>query len=144
MNYVYHYTNLVQKLPQILNSGQLLPRADMAGEQPLIWFSANPFWEPTATKPRRFGGTLVSLKFWEYRDLFGCVRFALPADDSRLMTWREACKYAGIPRNDRRKMEAVGRKWGGDPKQWFAVPAAIPLTDVELEVLDGKTWRAAL
>ncbi|MCL7929152.1 hypothetical protein [Halomonas llamarensis] len=142
MSCVFHYSNLVQKLPPVLNSGQLLPHADTHVETPLLWFSAHPFWEPTATKPCWTGGTLVNLKFWEYRDLFGCVRFALPADDNRLMTWREACNYACLPRNERRKLEAAARKRGGDPKQWFAVPVAIPLTDVKLEVLSGNTWRA--
>ncbi|MCE7516560.1 hypothetical protein LZG37_00275 [Halomonas titanicae] len=141
MSHVYHCSNLVQKLPPILNSGHLLPHTDSNIETPLVWFSAHPFWEPTATKPCRTDNALVSLKFWEYRDLFGCIRFALPADDSRLLTWREVCQQAGLSRVDRRKLEAAARKRGGDPKQWFAVPAAIPLADMSLEILSINQWR---
>ena len=141
MSFVYHYSNLVQKLPPILNSGHLLPHTDSNIETPLVLFSAHPFWEPTATKPCRTHTALVNLKFWEYRDLFGCIRFALPADDSRLLTWREVCNHAGLTRIERRKLEANTRKRGGDPKQWFAVPAAIPLADMSLEILNINEWR---
>ena len=83
MNRLSHYTTLTL-LPQILNSGHLLPHMDGRIEKSVVWLSSDSFWEPTATKPCRTDSALVSLKFWEYRDLFGCIRFALPADDSRL------------------------------------------------------------
>lgn len=140
MRRLHHYSALT-RLPQMLNSGHLLPIMNGHVEAPLVWFSAHPFWEPTATKPCRTDNALVNLKFWEYRDLFGCIRFALPADDSRLMTWREVCQQAGLSRVDRRKLEAAARKRGGDPKQWFAVPAAIPLADMSLEILSINEWR---
>ncbi|PCF95274.1 hypothetical protein [Vreelandella nigrificans] len=140
MRRLHHYSALT-RLPQMLNSGHLLPIMNGYVEAPLVWFSAHPFWEPTATKPYRTDNALVNLKFWEYRDLFGCIRFALPADDSRLMTWREVCQQVGLSRVDRRKLEAAARKRGGDPKQWFAVPAAIPLADMSLEILSINEWR---
>jgi hypothetical protein len=140
MNRLSHYTTLTL-LPQILNSGHLLPHMDGRVEKSVVWFSSDSFWEPTATKPCRTDNALVSLKFWEYRDLFGCIRFALPADDSRLLTWREVCQQAGLSRVERRKLEAAARKQGGDPKQWFAVPAAIPLADMSLEILSINEWR---
>ncbi|MDQ7734992.1 hypothetical protein QT231_20010 [Halomonas sp. SpR1] len=140
MSRAYHYSALT-RFPQMLNSGHLLPYAGIHLEMPLVMFSAHPFWEPTATKPCRTENALVNLKFWEYRDLFGCIRFALPADDSRLLTWREVCNQVGLSRIDRRKLEAAARKRGGDPKQWFAVPTAIPLVDMSLEILSINEWR---
>ena len=140
MSYLKHYTSLV-RLPQILNSGQLLPHMDGHVEKSVVWLSSDSFWEPTATKPCRTDSALVNLKFWEYRDLFGCIRFALPADDSRLLTWRDVCEQVGLSRVERRKLEADARKRGGDPKQWFAVPAAIPLADMSLEILSINEWR---
>ncbi len=140
MNRLSHYTTLTL-LPQILNSGNLLPHMDGRLEKSVVWLSSDSFWEPTATKPCRTDSALVSLKFWEYRDLFGCIRFALPADDSRLLTWRDVCEQVGLSRVERRKLEADARKRGGDPKQWFAVPAAIPLADMSLEILSINEWR---
>lgn len=141
MNHVYHYTEASERLPKILASGELKGRADVEGERPLVWFSSHPFWEPTATKPRMMGGVVVSQSFHEYR-AYGLVRFALPADDSRLMTWREACKYAGIPKRDRQSMETAGKKAGGKPSQWFALAGSLPLDQVYIEHLNGDAWEA--
>lgn len=141
MKALYHYTSARQHLPAILASGELRGRADMAGERPLIWFSAHPFWEPTATKPRMVGGLLVPHTFEEYRDDFGCVRFALPADDARLMPWRRACKFAGIPKRDRWALESVGIEEGSDPRHWFALTGPVPLDELRAERLVGDRWH---
>jgi len=141
MKRLYHYTSARQHLPAILASGELQGRADMAGERPLVWFSAHPFWEPTATKPRWLAGLVVPQTFEEYRDRAGCVRFALPADDARLMPWRRACKFAGIPKRDRWAMEGVGVKAGGDPRHWFALAGPAPLAELRAERLVGDRWQ---
>ncbi|WP_108445455.1 hypothetical protein [Halomonas denitrificans] len=140
MKAFYHYTSERHHLPAILSSGELRGRADMAGERPLVWFSAHPFWEPTATKPRWIGGLLVPQTFEEYYDVFGCVRFALPATDGRLMEWRRACKFAGIPRRARWAMESVGVEAGGDPREWFALAGPLPLEELKAERLEGGQW----
>ncbi|WP_396623199.1 hypothetical protein [Marinobacter sp. W-8] len=141
MRRIYHYTSQAQHLPQILDSGALIGRADFENEKPLVWFSLNPNWEPTATKPVREHGVLTQLTPSEYRRRFGMARLSLPADDPRLMDWRAACKYAGIPTRDRKAMEAVGKQAGGNPKHWFAAPGPISLSELKVEILDGKAWR---
>ncbi|MEQ6916879.1 hypothetical protein [Halomonas aquatica] len=142
MKALYHYTSERQHLPVILASGELRGRADMAGARPLIWFSAHPFWEPTATKPRWMGGLLVPQTFEEYYDVFGCVRFALPTCDGRLMDWRRACKFAGIPKRDRWALESVGAKEGGHPRHWFALAGPVPLAELRAEQLVGSQWQS--
>ncbi|MBB3190659.1 hypothetical protein [Halomonas cerina] len=141
MSVVYHYTSERHHLPAILASGELRGRADMEGERPLVWFSTHPFWEPTATKPRWIGGLLVPQTFDEYCDEFGCVRFALPAADGRLMSWRRACKFAGIPKRDRWAMESVGMEAGGDPRQWLALVGPLPLGELKAERLENGHWQ---
>ncbi|XKF14949.1 hypothetical protein LL947_10735 [Halomonas sp. BLK-85] len=141
MRAVYHYTSERQHLPLIVSSGELQGRADVAGERPLIWFSAHPFWEPTATKSLWLGGLLVPQNFEEYHDVFGCVRFALPADDGRLMDWRRACRFAGISRRDRWALEAVGAEVGSDPRHWFELGGPLPLEELRCERLEGGQWQ---
>ncbi|RCV90489.1 hypothetical protein DU505_06015 [Billgrantia montanilacus] len=138
---LYHYTSERQHLPKILASGVLRGRADNDQERPLVWFSSHPFWEPTATKPRWLGGLLANQTFEQYREMAGCARFALPADDRRLMDWRKACKFAGIPKRDRWAMEETGIKAGGNPKQWFAMAETVPLSELRLERLSGDKWE---
>lgn len=143
MKHVYHYTNKTEKLPKILASGELIGSADIEGERPLLWFSLNPVWEPTATKAVLRDGLLVHLSFFEYRNMVGCARFAFRADDPRLMPWRKACQFAGIPKRDRLGMEVFGRKQGGNQAHWFALPGPLPLQEVRLEVLNGVKWEAS-
>ncbi|XKH61911.1 hypothetical protein LG290_16620 (plasmid) [Halomonas sediminis] len=143
MKHVHHYTEASERLPKILSSGELLGRADNHDERPLVWFSSHPFWEPTATKPRKVGSMIVSQTFEEYRDGYGLVRFSLPANDSRLINWRKACKYAGISKRDRQAMETAGKKAGGNPSQWFALAGPLPLDQVYIEYLNGNSWEPA-
>lgn len=141
MKCVYHYTNGRHALPGILASGQLNARADVPGERPLVWFSAHLFWEPTATKPLMVAGELLKIPFEKFRADWGCVRFALPATDPRLMPWRKVCKFAGIPKRHRWAMENVGIKEGGDPAQWFALPGPLPLDTLRMERLTPSGWE---
>nr|WP_314570308.1 hypothetical protein [uncultured Pseudomonas sp.] len=143
MSLVHHYTTENHHLPLILSSGLLLPsNAGAEHEEPLLWFSRNQVWEKTATKMVSVGGGIRSLTFNEQLAKWGCVRFSLPADDSRIMNWADACKHAGITRTVRRQLEAVGKKRGGSPSDWCAVAVSIPLSDSSLtrQRFDGKHW----
>ena len=143
MTDVHHYAPCV-RLARILGSGYLLPSNAMAGgELPLLWFSANQRWEPTATKAWKQGSGIVQLSLAEQLERIGCCRFSLPADDQRLMPWIAACRFAGTGYTLQRKMEAKGRKQGANPLQWFAVAEAVDLSDLRFSVFDGRAWSAA-
>lgn len=143
MTDVHHYAPCV-RLAKILGSGNLRPSNAMAdGELPLLWFSANQRWEPTATKARWQNGIIVLSTLDQQLQDFGCCRFSLPADDQRLMPWLAACRFAGTGYTVRRKMEAAGRKQGANPLQWFAVADAVALSDLRFSVFNGRTWSAA-
>lgn len=138
---VHHYATRA-RLAAILASGALLPsNAGAPSEAPLLWFSAHPFWEPTATKAvLDHRGRARLLSFEEHLARLGCCRFSLPAQDSRLMRWQQACDFAGVSPADQRCMEASGLKAGANPLQWFAVAAAVPLAQVRMEVLVPAGW----
>lgn len=141
MSMVHHYTTERHHLPLILSAGELRPsNAGAEHEPPLLWFSRAQRWEATATKMIQGPAGARLLTFAEQMAAFGCVRFSLPADDPRLMSWADACKYAGIGSTARRKLEAVGRKRGGLPSDWLAIAGAVPLADVRLQCFDGSAW----
>lgn len=143
MTDVHHYTACV-KLVRIQSTGFLLPsNALAAGEHPLLWFSANQRWEPTATKGWKQGGGIVHLTLPQQLERIGCCRFSLPAEDLRLMSWKAACRFAGTGYTSQRKMEAKGRKQGADPLQWFAIGEAVALSGLRFSVFDGRAWSAA-
>jgi hypothetical protein len=142
---VFHYAPGAH-LPSIVQSGML--RCSNAGgaqdEPPLLWFSSHPYWEVTATKMVWTGGVARLLSFQEQRSRFGCVRFALSSDDPRLMDWRAACQFAGLHKAARRQLEQVGRKRGGDPRQWFALGVPLAIQDLNFQALIGDAWHDAL
>jgi len=137
MNKVWHYT-VWAYLPEIVKWGELFPsNAGAPGEKPALWFSAHQCWEPTATKAAiSRAGKLIHLSLDEQLQHGGGIRFGLRRDDTRLLDWRAACKAIGTPARMRTALERTGRKQGGNPAHWFATTAAIPLSQLQLQV-----WR---
>ncbi|MGE4337828.1 MAG: hypothetical protein AB7E55_17870 [Pigmentiphaga sp.] len=140
----WHYAPAVY-LPKIALSGSLQP-SNAGGsetETPLLWFSANQSWEPTATKMiRSLNGAAVQLTRKQQEETLGLVRFGLPANDPRFLTWRAACLEARIGRDERRAMERRGVKLGAEPAHWFAIERAVSLSELHLQVWEG-VWRDA-
>jgi hypothetical protein len=142
MSLVYHYTSW-SELVAIVESGYLLPsNAGAPDETPLLWFSANQRWEPTATKTvRADSGLIQRLTFRQQLRTIGCIRFSISADDSRLRCWKDACAFVGIRRDDRRSLERVGKKLGAVPSHWFAMPDRAPMNELLLELFLDDVWR---
>jgi hypothetical protein len=138
---LWHYAPACH-LDRIGETGHLRPsNAGAPAELPLLWFSANQVWEPTAAKMvRDVAGCVRTLTHLEMRKL-GIVRFGIASTDSRLFSWKSACNLAGTPRDMRRTLERVGIKSGAHPQHWFATPAPMPLDELTLQIWDGG-WKA--
>lgn len=131
---LWHYAP-AQYIPAIEQTGALTcSNAGAPGEAPLLWFSANQIWEPTASKIDGRNHSWLTHKQMQDR---GIVRFGVEATDPRLLTWKVACSYAGTPRELRRGMERVGIKKGANPDHWFASPVPISIDELHLQF-----WRA--
>lgn len=141
---VYHYAPWAH-LPSMVESGALRPsNVGAAHERPMLWLFAHQHWEPTATKAWRGpDGKVKLLTFLEQVKQVGCIRFGLPAQDLRPLPWLEACTQAGMTRETRRELERAGKKRGGDPNHWFAIPHEVPLSDFTLEVFGNNAWHFA-
>lgn len=142
-NLVWHYAPW-SYLHRIVKSGALLgSNAGAPEEKPMLWFSANQHWEPTATKLMKNGsGGILQLTFAQQVKHAGCIRFGLAAEDPRLFNWKEACVIAGTKREMRRALEMAGKRQGANPAHWYATPAAVPLSELVFQVWDGK-WQDA-
>lgn len=139
----FHYAPL-NYLQRIVESGCLLP-SNAGGaddETPLLWFSKNQTWEPTATKSLMTPSGVKRLTFKEQRELFGCIRFGLPRNDKRLIDWKRACKVASIGKKERLSLESAGRDQGANPSDWFATVEPIQLTELRFQVLTDS-WHDA-
>lgn len=135
----WHYTPW-SYLPSIVQAGFLWgSNAFAEREKPMLWFSANQHWEPTATKMVASStGKILNLTTAEQIEQFGRIRFGISANDSRLENWKNACITAGTPPKKRRHMESWGRKVGGNPAHWFATDKNIELSELHFQVwFDG-------
>ncbi|AWB33939.1 hypothetical protein [Orrella marina] len=142
--FVWHYTTGDHRLKSITGLGFLIPsNVGAPKERPLLWFSANQEYEPTAIKMvARADGSIEQLTFEQQNELAGCVRFGLPAADRRLMSWKRACSFARTPRVVRTAMEQTGIQCGGNPAHWFAVSELIPVNSTKAQIWDEAKWRA--
>lgn len=143
MSIVWHYAPWAY-LSAMVESGALRgSNASAAGEVPMLWFSANEQWEPTATKfIRNNAGAAVPMTFKQQVQMTGCIRFGMAADDCRLLNWKAACNYAGTPRHTRLELELVGIQAGADPAHWFATAETIPLKELHFQVW-ANGWHDA-
>ncbi|EKS9884142.1 hypothetical protein BTK96_001049 [Burkholderia pyrrocinia] len=147
-NFVWHYT-ACEHLAKIVKSGELRPsNAGSPETAPLLWFSTNQRWEPTARKLVAEPGVqgLRPLSFHMQAKLFGCVRFGLSASDPQLMDWKAACTFDGTSREKRRAMELRGKRDGASPKDWFATSLQISLDKLscQLWIPKREVWAAGL
>lgn len=141
---VWHYAPW-QYSSQMVSVGFLkTSNAGANGEHALLWFSANQQWEPTATKLVQNRHGLVRLTFEQQAAQFGCIRLGLPADDPRLLDWRDACRAAKTSREYRRRMEKAGGKLGAKLDDWCATFIDVPLADLLFQVwLYQLRWQPA-
>ena len=139
-----HYAPMLYLRLIVMDSCLKVSNAEASEEVPLLWFSANQRWEPTASKIVRTQRGLVRLTFEEQAAKYGCIRFGLPAGDHRLLNWLEACHAGRTPRESRRGMERLGRKLGANPDDWFASVIDVPLADLCFQMwLSQHGWKSA-
>lgn len=141
---LWHYAPWAY-LPRMVESGVLkASNVGASGESPLLWFSANQHWEPTACKVTVLKtGALMRLTFRQQQEAFGCIRFGLLESDPRLLNWIEACTAAGTLTATRRLLERKGKKQGGDPNDWFATVSNIPIDELHFQVWGINCWMNA-
>lgn len=129
----WHYTN-GRRIDAIFASGELRLTADGSGRlRPAVWFSTNDQWEETANRAvRRIDGSHLRCDR-ERTDLYcdGLFRFEVAADQP-LVAWRELAAMCGMRQGDLLKIEALARRLGSDPQQWYA----------SLRSVGRNRWRA--
>jgi hypothetical protein len=138
----YHYTT-GNKLSPISSSDCLLPTNVMIAphEKPLLWFSVNPVYEPTAIKLiMRDDNRAYRPSVQELHQLIGIFRFGLNAGDARLVAFNKLPRLARISQVDISRMVASGLRIGATPTHWAGSLAPIPLSELEFEEWTGDTW----
>jgi hypothetical protein len=143
---LWHYT-VGHKLPPIRNTGALLPTGVRIApsEAPVLWFSADPVYEPTAIKlvqmPSQHGLHRPTMS--ELHELIGVFRFRLASDDERLVPWSRLQRRARISPTGVASMLRAGIEIGAKPTNWFGVMSPVALDDLVFQSWDGHSWGNA-
>lgn len=144
MSTAYHYT--VGKCFQgILSTGHIMQATAgiLAWERPVVWFSTNPMFEPTARKWDMTTGRVLSVEECRRR-CGGLVRLGMKTQS--LIPWPDLARAAGIRRDRRRSLEQVGRRQGANPAHWWGSLEPVTLEDIEVfdVAMDDLNWTSLL
>ena len=137
----WHYTTGLH-FERICTSGLLMPA--IAGvehpEKPILWFSLNQYWEPTASKGWEFpDGTTRTLTMEEtFERAGGLVRFGCPL---RLLRAGEALrKEARMKSAVWLGLAAEGKRQGAKVSDWWGTTKPMPIGGLAVEVMNPD-WR---
>lgn len=143
---LWHYT-AGHKLSLIREACALRPNGAKVApnERPVVWFSAEAVYEPTAIKLVQMPGQakLRRPSVAEMHELVGVFRFAIDRADLRLAAWPAVHRRARISQVGVANMIRAGVEIGAKPMNWFGAFEEIPLADLRFEAWTGQHWVAA-
>ncbi|MCW3074508.1 MAG: hypothetical protein JWP69_1577 [Flaviaesturariibacter sp.] len=140
---LWHYTAQV-RLDEIIKSKELKVsefERKSGDKHPCVWFSTNPFWDPSATK--MVGdklGNVIRLTMPQHLELLGFGR--IEVDPSIVvLNWEQYKKISGLKKSEHRHMEKLADGDGSNPKHWFASTQNIDSSNwLAVEYFNGKEW----
>lgn len=145
MKGLFHYTTK-SRLQKILESGKIIPATTGVPlyENPVVWLSFHPYWEPTATK------AVLDEKTYEIRLLRGILdmaRFDTPVrievDPEKFpLTWQDFKRLSGCDQETQRGLHKSAKKVKGNIRDWRIsfdnIPKALWLA---IEFWQGGQWE---
>lgn len=140
----WHYTTR-EKFSLIKMAGVILPaNAGIAeGERPVVWFSLDQHFEPTACKAITDGLGTRMLTVEEMHKQCGLVRFGI--QPRRLLAGAELKRKARINNQTWRELVTSANEMGADSGLWFGTLEPLPVSwCVVHEMADGQVWRPLL
>lgn len=139
---IFHYT-IGLHIESILREG-LRPATEHVpdGVRPVVWFSAEQFWEPTANKSWGTGKGLargLDMRETEQRGR-GLFRIEVPESTAKLR-WADYRSLSGDSSAMLRGLAQVARSQRANPSLWrVSFDPVQPEVFIVVEKLDGDTW----
>lgn len=139
----FHYTT-GQKIGSIRSDGLIRPGTAFVQkpERPAVWFSREPFWEPTAAKmlgtpqgPRR-----LAMREHTQEICGGLFRIVVDAGAAP-HDWSEFRTLSGVLPALARGLAKVAKMCGANPRNWRVSFEPVPLSSaIAIESFDGHRW----
>ena len=136
----WHYTT-GSRFKQILESGVIRPATKFvpAGERPVVWFSTEPVWEPTANKMRQNrDGSFISQDMTQTAEgCEGLVRIGV-LPQTAPHDWRAFKQLSGISAKMAEGLYNVAKLQNARPGHWYVTFEEVPKSAwVSIETWDG-------
>jgi hypothetical protein len=122
----WHYT-IGLHFRSISNDGAIVPATAHVDppERPIVWFSANQDWEPTAAKGIVVAGVRRTATFEEtYQVGGGLVRIGVTPSVAKY-DWHTLQRRGRIPRAVATGLVRAANDMGADPAEWFGTFAPV-------------------
>lgn len=131
---LFHYTTAARA--SLIVRDNLLRTSELP-TPPYLWVSSNPTLERTSVA---YWPTAAGPRWPDLPGVHQPVRFVIPDEDGRAaIPW----KQVKLTYTLRRKLEAIGRKRGAFPHEWFAIPHPIAADRCRLESTDATSrWQS--
>ncbi len=117
----WHYTKGVH-LQKIIEDGELRPATEgvSRSEKPIIWFSTNQRWEPTAGIGTIENGKLRTATMEETAEVAGgLARIGVDTDETDLLDWRELKELSGMSSQTAQALYRAAIGSGARPGEWL-------------------------
>ena len=141
---LFHYTRASNFL-KILRAGfiKLATEIVAAKERPVVWFSFNPHWEPTASPGCEdpITGVRRTVNFEELTRMDAPIRIEIPETEAA-HDWNDFKRLSHCPHKTWRNLSRTARAAGSDPKDWRVSFEAVPRTDWRcVEIFMNGDWE---
>lgn len=135
----WHYTTGIH-FERICATGFLMPAATAVTppEKPIVWFSLNQYWEPTANKGWAGDGDTYTMTMQEtFKRARGLCRFGCPL---RLLRGGEALRKEARMKSSMWKLLATeGKRKGADPGEWWGTTRPLAIEILAVAVMN-RAW----
>ncbi len=140
---IWHYTTF-ECLLEIITDGQIRPATERVpvGERPIVWFSRNPKWEPTATKtfcgP---DGTMREATIEEMEQIAGGLARIEVQSETAPHGWRQLQRLSCMRASVARRLEKAALRVYSFPEDWRGTFDPVPKERwISIEVFRNGTW----
>ena len=143
----WHYT-ISDRAWSIFSDGLIKPAT--AGvyhpEKPVVWFSTQQHWEPTANKVAVLrGGSMVHMTTKQMFDELAGELFRFGIGTHHLLPWHRLARAARIPIKVQKGLIKAARAVRADPIKWYGTLEPVPVTDTIIQRFNPikNEWVAA-
>jgi hypothetical protein len=140
---LWHYTT-ERNLRSLMRKGSILPSTSIhaASQKPIVWFSANQFWEQSANQDLTIGGIEHQLTMEGMLAYGGGLARIGVAPETVPHDWAKLKRLANISERQAKRLTTGAVNRGADPAEWYGTFESVPRKNwLVVEVFRDGAWK---